>query len=392
MKSDELKVLYVCNEFPFPPMHGGLVDMWNRIQALHRLGVHLDVIATVKELPSHSELKTVQDQIRTLWLVKRKSFISALFHWKPMLVVVRKELASIRIDKKYDLVLMQSQFVSEILRNRTIQWRKAIIRVENDEYSFHMQKAKAQKSLIKKVIYFQEAIRIKAHSTASFRDADMLWFISYEELEKFKNNAKSNTRVFSLFMPSAVDITLMSRHTLSGKQVLFVGNLSSDFNKEAIVWYILNVHPILTDLANYRFIIAGSSHGSNCDWLKSIVSRFSNISVLFNTDDLSSIYNSSALFVNPMQSGAGVKLKTIEAGVRGLPIISTPVGAEGSGLIPDDHFILANNAQEFSAGARKLLNDKALATGMVERCQRFLLDNYNQDEVLRATIETLSLK
>jgi polysaccharide biosynthesis protein PslH len=382
MKIDGLKLLYVCNDFPYPPMHGGLVDMWNRVQALHQLGVQLDVIATVKEEPGAEALKTVKDQVRTLHLVKRKSLFSGLFHWKPVQVKIRSGLNSLHIGQDYDFLLMQSEFVTEILRNPTIRWRKSIIRVDNDEYVYQMRTAKEERSLARKLYYFQEAFRIKSHTTKSFREADMLWFVSHEDLTSFRNASGDNNYSRSLFMPTAVDLSKMSRPNLSGKNVLFVGSLWNPLNKAAVEWYIANVHPGLADVAGYSLTIAGSTRGKDCDWLRTITSQFSNINIALDVDDLTSLYNDSALFVNPMQSGAGVKLKTVEAGVRGLPILSSSVGAEGTGLVPNVHFIQANNSEEFGAGVRRLLDDKILAAEMVGRCQQFLVENYDQARVL----------
>jgi glycosyltransferase involved in cell wall biosynthesis len=389
MELEGLKILYVCHDFPFPPMNGGLVDMWNRIRAFHRFGAQVDVIATVKEFPNTEDLRTVQNQVRNLRIIKRKSFLSALLRWKPLLVAVREELGLLQIDEEYDLLVMQTEFVTEILKNRTATWQKSIIRVENDEYSFQIKAARAQRSLVRKLIYFWEAIRIKSHAIASFQDADMLWFISHDDLMGYKKRTQSDVHISAVFMPSAVDLTVRNRPSLNGQQVLFVGNLSSVFNKAAVEWYILNIHPRLADIEGYKFVVAGSSLGKDCHWLESLASHHSNIDVVIDADDLSSFYNESALFVNPMQSGAGVKLKTIEAGVRGLPILSTPVGAEGTGLIQNEHFILAHDAGEFCSGVRKLLGDKALAAGMVERCQMFLLENYDQKNVLKRALDSL---
>ena len=47
-------------------MHGGLLDMWNRIQDLVQLGAQVDVIATVKELPSLEDRGVVEKRCTRL--------------------------------------------------------------------------------------------------------------------------------------------------------------------------------------------------------------------------------------------------------------------------------------------------------------------------------------
>jgi glycosyltransferase involved in cell wall biosynthesis len=389
MKASELKVLYVCNDFPFPPMHGGLVDMWNRVLALNALGVTLDLIATVKEMPMDVALERVQDKVRNLHIMKRKSLQAGLLHWKPVQVVIRSQLRSLQINEDYDFVLMQSEFVTEILNNPTIKWRKIIIRVDNDEFAYQIITAKEEGNFVRKLYYLQEAVRIKMHSIVSFRSADMLWFVSHDDLTKFRKGPGLEARERSLFVPTAVDLGLMNRPSLEGKKALFVGSLWNPLNRSAVEWYLTNVHSLLDDYDGYRFVIAGSTRGKDCTWLKLMVSPFTNVELHLDAGDLGPIYSESALFVNPMQSGAGVKLKTVEAGVRGLPIISTRVGVEGTGLVQDDHFILATSAHEFVAGVKMLLNDKSFSTSMVQRCQEYLSENYDQVRVLRRALEAL---
>ena len=45
------RILVVCPDFVYPPNHGGRVDIWNRIKALNKLGVCVDIVCTVKNQP-----------------------------------------------------------------------------------------------------------------------------------------------------------------------------------------------------------------------------------------------------------------------------------------------------------------------------------------------------
>lgn len=46
-------------------------------------------------------------------------------------------------------------------------------------------------------------------------------------------------------------------------------------------------------------------------------------------DDLTPLYRNCRLFVAPLPEGGGIKIKILEAMARGVPIVTTPVGAEG---------------------------------------------------------------
>jgi polysaccharide biosynthesis protein PslH len=377
------KILYVCSDFPYPPMHGGLLDMWNRIQELVQIGVQLDVIATVKDFPPPEALRVVKEKVHSLDLVVRRPLKSGLFSFKPVQVAIRTGLRHIALHSEYDIVIMQTEFTAEILRNPTLKAKRTAIRVENDEFAYHMGTARSTKSWKGKLYFLQEAMRVKLYSARAFSRVNSLWFISKEELARYKQRRSPADTEKALFLPSGVDLQRLQRPALTGNRVLFVGSLSVSFNQQAITWYIENVHIRLSEVNGYHLIVAGSTRGKDMSWLDKITARFSNIEVRLDVPDLGPLYDSAAVFINPMKNGNGVKLKTIEAALHGLPIVSTDVGVEGTGLEPNIHFMLANDPNTFAGAVRELLTDKGQAHATVGRAQNFLVEHYGQGRYLQ---------
>jgi glycosyltransferase involved in cell wall biosynthesis len=382
MNSGNLKLLYVCTDFPYPPISGGRVDMWNRIQALHSLGITFDVIATVREEPLAADRSKVETLVRRLIFSKRKRTLYGFLSFQPGQTAIRSGLRHIPLSEEYDVVLMQTEFASEILFNKILRYRTSIIRVDNDECAFYKQMAKAERSPLLKLYFYQEALRIKLSSSRILRSVSALWFISFDELSRYCQQQPTNTRQLKSFVPSALDFTLLHQPPLTGNSVLFVGNLWAPLNREALEWYIAYVHPRLSHVSGYEFVIIGSTRGLGCDWIVTLTTPHSNIKLHFDAEDLSPFFQSSAVFVNPMQQGSGVKLKTIEALLRGLPVVSTTSGAEGSGLILDVHYKHADDPKAFAQSVQQLLSDKQMAHALVQRAQAFVAEHYNQAAVL----------
>lgn len=377
------KILYVCNDFPYPPMHGGLLDMWNRIQELVQMGAQLDVIATVKEPPPPEALRAVEERVHSLDLIVRRPLKSGLFSFKPVQVAIRTGLRHIALHSEYDSVIMQTEFTAEILRNPTLKAKRTAIRVENDEFAYHLGTACSTRSWKGRLYFLQEALRVKFYSARAFSRVNFLWFISNDELARYKQHRSPADADKALFLPCGVDLRRLQRPTLTGNRVLFVGSLSVAFNQQAITWYIENVHTRLTDVHGYHLVVAGSSRGKDMSWLDKITAHFSNIEVRLDMPELGPVYDSAAVFVNPMQNGNGVKLKTIEAALHGLPIVSTDVGVEGTGLEAGIHFTLANDPSTFAVAVRELLLDKGRARETVERAQIFLVEYYGHGQYLQ---------
>jgi polysaccharide biosynthesis protein PslH len=380
------KILYICNDFPYPPMHGGLLDMWNRIQELVQIGAQLDVIATVKELPSPEALRKVEEKVHSLDLIARRPLKSGLLSFKPVQVAIRTGLRHIALRSGYDMLIMQTEFTAEILRNPTLKVKRTAIRVENDEFAYHLGSARSTRSWKSKLYFLQEALRVKLYSARAFSSVDSLWFISSDELARYKQRRSPAEAEKALFLPSGVDLRRLQRPALMGTRVLFVGSLSVSFNQQAVTWYIENVHARLADVNGYHLVVAGSSRGKDMSWLDKITAHFSNIEVRLDLPDLDPLYDSAAVFINPMKNGHGVKLKTIEAALHGLPIVSTYVGVEGTGLEAGVHFTLANDPSTFAAAVRALLLDKGQAHETVERAQDFLVAHYGHGQYLQSLL------
>jgi polysaccharide biosynthesis protein PslH len=372
-------------------MHGGLLDMWNRIQDLVQIGAQLDVIATVKEFPPAEARRALEAKVHSLDLIVRKSLKSGLLSFKPVQVAIRTGLRHIALRSEYDSVIMQTEFTAEILRNPGLKTKWTVIRVENDEFSYQFAAARSTRSWKGKLYLLQEALRVKLYSARAFSRVNSLWFISNEEMARYCQRHSPEEAGKAVFLPSGVDLRKLQRPALTGNRVLFVGSLSVAFNQEAITWYIQNVHTRLADVNGYHLVVAGSSRGKNISWLEKLTTHFSNIEVRLDVPDLEPLYDSAAVFINPMKNGFGVKLKTLEAVLHGLPIVSTDVGVEGTGLEAGIHFKLANDPEEFATSVREFLLDKGLAHATVERAQNFLSEHYGHGQHLPRLLSQASI-
>lgn len=111
------------------------------------------------------------------------------------------------------------------------------------------------------------------------------------------------------------------------KDLLFVGGFDHSPNVDAVLWFASAVLPLIRENnPDIRLIVVGSNTPEAITALEG-----PGISVRgFVTDEeLNLLYTQVRLAVIPLRFGAGLKGKTVEALVRGLPIVSTSFGIEG---------------------------------------------------------------
>ena len=107
--------------------------------------------------------------------------------------------------------------------------------------------------------------------------------------------------------------------------VLFTGALFRSVNSESIRWFLDAVWPTVeTSVPEAKLVIAGADPP---EWL--IGRRSATTVVTGYVEDLDAVYRDSSLFVAPLIAGAGVKFKVLDAMASGLPVVATPIAAEG---------------------------------------------------------------
>jgi len=95
--------------------------------------------------------------------------------------------------------------------------------------------------------------------------------------------------------------------------------------------------------------------------------------------------------VIPLREGGGTRYKVLEAASLSVPIVSTMKGVEGLGLVPGEHFLAAEAADEFADSLARLRSDPDLGEALAERAFEHVRTHFFFDtarrEVRRALAE-----
>lgn len=371
-----MNILHVASDFPYPPHHGARVDIWGRICALAELGHNLHLIATVRSTPRPEYINMVMRKVSRLDIVQRASAVRGILTNCPLQVVTRQELRTVPLWQQYDLALIEQEFTSAILENQHLQARRLVLRVHNDESKFFSDLRKSSQNVISKAYYAMEELRFRRWSPRIFARVDELWFISYDNCHGWMERHPAEAYK-AKWLPPPIAQEPWPCHASDRAQVLFVGNLVAPTNIEGIEWYLTEVHSALRDVAGYQFVVAGSLLGGTLPSFLRRAQDNGDCSLILNADDLTTLYQNSTVFVNPMQRGASLKLKTINAAERGLPVVTTSVGNEGTGFKNGRHVLIADTPSDFARSIRSLLEDPQSRNVLASESQEFLRVHYN---------------
>jgi glycosyltransferase involved in cell wall biosynthesis len=110
-------------------------------------------------------------------------------------------------------------------------------------------------------------------------------------------------------------------------RALFLGSFDHPPNREAARLLCEEIWPaVRREEPTWELDLAGP--GSD-RFLADCADRPAGVRGLGFVDDLTGLFARSRLFVAPLFSGGGIKIKILEALARGIPTVTTPIGAEG---------------------------------------------------------------
>jgi len=147
--------------------------------------------------------------------------------------------------------------------------------------------------------------------------------------------------------------------------MLFLGNFRHAPNLEALEWFVSKVLPgVLSGEPRARLIVAGSEMPP-----RNLLPAAEAIEVIGFVEDVREPLSRYALFLCPILSGSGVRVKLLEAFAAGIPVVSTRLGAEG--LTSQDGAIcaLADRPEEFARRVVDLLQHPEKAAAMACRAR-----------------------
>ena len=107
------------------------------------------------------------------------------------------------------------------------------------------------------------------------------------------------------------------------------------------------------------------------------------------TSDLRRAYRESALVINPLRFGTGLKIKTVEALAHGKAVVTTACGAEGLEHGAGRAFLMEDDMQAFAHGVSRLLNDSQSRHQLEHAAYEFARREFSLEQVYGGLLELL---
>lgn len=101
-------------------------------------------------------------------------------------------------------------------------------------------------------------------------------------------------------------------------------------------------------------------------------------------DDIEAVYAQAGVVICPILTGGGTRVKLIEAALRGKPIVSTTLGAEGLGFTDGRQALLRDSPAAMAQACVDLLATPQRAEQLGDAARAFAQQHYDRDRIAEA--------
>lgn len=358
-----LSVLIIAHDIPYPPNHGGRVDMWNRIVALSNQGVTIHLITWTDNSINEEQKMKINERVKKSIFLKRKLGVKRFFHpTLPSGVITHsvndkqyREILEMLSGEKIDIVFLDGILGVLLAQKLANTFNKPLVyRSHNVEYQYIKELFKAENNLLRKISKYLNIKKMENLERYLRINSNLVYDISEKDFNEW--STKLNQPNAKILNPMLIDnnniyngIYNKENEDEEDIDILYIGNLYSPNNVFGLTWFLEKVVPYLKDKS---IVLAGAKP------VKTLIelAHLNGVKVIADPPEVSSLYKRSKVLINPIWHGSGVNIKMIEMLSTGKPVVTTSKGINGLTKEASRYANVHDTPEQFANAIRNCLN------------------------------------
>jgi len=391
-----METLQVFETLPYPPDAGAKIKAFYTLQHLAKLGP-VDLICFARKEEQLKHKKALEEICRRVEIVflprslpRECAYLSKSFLTHSPYTVIRhyhaqtaKRVRSYWSSGKYDLLYLNHLSSGQYMQPGA----PALLDTHNAHYVLMQRFADTCLQGPKKWLALLEAHRLKRFERRSMEAVQNILAVSKEDADYLRAICPDSS-VKVHVVPIGVDLDsrpFLGPSAGSG-QLLFLGALHWPPNADAAIWMAQEILPLVrAKHPHTKLLIVGHAPPGRVRELD----RMPGVQVLGYVEDLSPLLKETEVFVVPLTSGSGMRVKILDAFAWGLPVVSTTVGCEGIDAQPEEHLHVADLTQTFAEGVLRCIERREETWMMAQKARVLVEGRYAWPVVNRCLDEAI---
>lgn len=401
-----MKILFLSQVIPYPTDAGPKTRAYYCLRHLHAVG-HQVVLVYFSRPADHPQaiahLQQFCSEVISLPLPRSRlrdgiSLARALLRRRPFIIerdslpqmhaLVQRLLDSGSFDAVHSDQLWMAQYARQARQAGSKTGPLLVLDEHNACFQIVQRLAVGEGNRLKQWILQGEARKVQAYEARCLAQFDRVVTVTQEDrriLEGLASGAPpaSSPRTAFETIPICVDPQQVrpAQPTSGSKNVLHLGTMFWPPNAEGVLWFARKVWPqVQAQIPQATFTIVGK----NPPEAVRALAASGKIEVTGFVQDPQPYLDQAAVFIVPLFSGSGMRVKILDAWSWGLPIVSTSIGAEGLEFRNGENILIADSAQEFAQAVLRLLQDEPLAARLRQNGRDWVSQVYDWRKVYPA--------
>src|SRR6478735_4344344 len=365
-----LKILQIANRIPFPLTDGGNIATYNVTRFLSTFG-HKVTLATLNTLKHYQDPAVLS----AICKVKAVEHDTSITPWGLALSLVQKMpynvkrfwsdefetmLADLLQEETYDVIQMEGIYLalySDVVRH----YSKAplILRSHNIEHEIWQRMSEHDTNPLKRWYYGMLTRKIKAFEEKHLHDFDAIVAITDRDAEYYRKHQYKGQLVT---INAGVDLHkfIPAKTEPEPATLCFLAGMEWLPNQQGLDWFLAEVWPLLKkQYPTLSLHIAGKAMPAHYFKL-----QLPDVKVHGMVSDAVDYLRKYEIFIVPLLSGGGMRLKIVEGLALGKCIVSTSVGAEGVAYQNGKDILIADSPKEWIDAVGKVMSQSDLSSSI----------------------------
>jgi len=390
-------VVWITPKWPLPATDGARMATTQLLSELTRLGlkIHLCSILPEGEVVDLNQAKAALG-LHSITLVRKKSvnLLGRFWDWlkRPWFPITLAPYATPEVREGVKTCVANQtpeMLVYDGLHSSV--WRMSkegstkidqVYRAHNVESRIWFCAAKNTRNPIKKIMLLFQAFTVERVERRLARESRYVFPVSFVDEKQFRRYEPTGTLQT---LPIGVQTRSIENESQPKRRrsILFVGKLDWPPNRDGLRWFLSRVWPaIATQASDLRLTVVGSGQAA---WLERFRS-LPGVKFAGSVEDLAPYYQECIASIVPVFYGSGTRVKAIESSLFGRACLSTALGVEGLGLLPNETYYRAETANDWIQALVSLDVDHAI--GMGERARQYAATVFEPSRIAERFLQT----
>ncbi|MEV6927400.1 glycosyltransferase family 4 protein [Dactylosporangium sp. NPDC051485] len=192
----------------------------------------------------------------------------------------------------------------------------------------------------------------------------------------------------SVVVPNTYEKTgTVTKHRSFTPTILYQGYMEWSTNEDAALWLAEEIVPrVRQTIPDVRLLLVGAPSAR----VKALDSE-AWIDVIGEVPDMHPYLAYADLLVAPLRVAGGTRIKILEAFAHHIPVVTTPIGAEGLDVTHGVHLLLAEQADDLAAACVTLLQHRDAARQLAEHAHDLYRRAYRPERAFAAVEDAVQL-